>query len=93
LIFSNLGLRIGAGTGIFTRALLAQPEWHSSINEIRAIEPSEGMRSIFSETVIDERVSINQGTFDATGIESGWADLIVVAQVCRGFLSLKTSLN
>ena len=40
------------------------------------------MRSIFSKTVNDERVSINQGTFDATGIESGWADLLVVAQVC-----------
>ncbi|KIJ99676.1 hypothetical protein K443DRAFT_101793 [Laccaria amethystina LaAM-08-1] len=80
LIFSNFGLRIGAGTGIFTRALLAQPEWDSSINEIRAIEPSEGMRSIFSKTVNDERVSINKGTFDASGIENGWANLIVVAQ-------------
>lgn len=73
-------VEIGAGTGIFTRALLAHPEWDCSINEIRAIEPSEGMRSIFLKTVNDERVSINQGTFDATGIESGWADLIVVAQ-------------
>ncbi|EDR10637.1 uncharacterized protein LACBIDRAFT_317319 [Laccaria bicolor S238N-H82] len=63
--------RIGVGTGIFTRALLAQPEWDSPVKEIRAIEPSEGTRSMFSKVVNDERISINQGTFDATGIESG----------------------
>lgn len=33
-----------------------------------------------SKTVNDERTRINQGTYDATGIESGWADLPVVAQ-------------
>ncbi|KAJ7452391.1 S-adenosyl-L-methionine-dependent methyltransferase [Mycena galericulata] len=73
-------VEIGAGTGIFTRALLAHPEWASSIKELRAFEPSEGMRDIFSKTVSDERVSIAQGIFQQTSVEDGWADLVVIAQ-------------
>ncbi|RPD66213.1 S-adenosyl-L-methionine-dependent methyltransferase [Lentinus tigrinus ALCF2SS1-7] len=73
-------VELGSGTGIFTRALLANPDWASSIKELRAIEPSEGMRSVFSKTVTDPRVSTREGTFDTTGVEDGWADLIVIAQ-------------
>ncbi|KAL1944507.1 hypothetical protein VTO73DRAFT_2937 [Trametes versicolor] len=73
-------VEIGAGTGIFTRALLAHPDWANSIKELRAIEPSEGMRKVFTETVNDPRVSAQEGTFDTTGIEDGWADLVVIAQ-------------
>ncbi len=29
----------------------------------------------------DDRISIAEGYFDATGIERGWADLVVIAQV------------
>ena len=76
-----LGTRIGAGTGIFTRALLAHPDWADAIGELRAVEPSEGMRSVFSKTVLDPRVSVREGTFDTTGIENGWADVVVIAQV------------
>lgn len=75
--------RIGSGTGIFTRALLAHPKWRDSIAKLKAIEPSEGMRSHFSKSVTDGRVSISEGTFDNTGVEDGWADLIVIAQVRR----------
>ena len=41
------------------------------------------MREVFSETVSSDRVtiSINEGTFDATGIEDQWGDLVVIAQV------------
>jgi len=71
---------IGSGTGIFTRALLAHPEWSTSIKQLKAIEPSDGMREVFAKTVNDERVSAQEGTFDTTGIEDGWADLVVIAQ-------------
>ena len=79
-----IALRIGAGTGIFTRALLAHPEWSDSIAELKAVEPSQGMRDVFSKTVVevDPRVSIVEGTFDTTRAEDGWADLVVIAQVC-----------
>jgi hypothetical protein len=39
------------------------------------------MRSQFSKSVTDPRVILSEGTFDHTGVEDGWADLIVVAQV------------
>ncbi|CDO69549.1 hypothetical protein BN946_scf184785.g54 [Trametes cinnabarina] len=73
-------VEFGAGTGIFTRALLAHPEWTDAIKELRAIEPSEGMREVFSKTVTDPRVSVREGTFTASNIEDGWADLVVIAQ-------------
>ncbi|KAI0341583.1 S-adenosyl-L-methionine-dependent methyltransferase [Trametopsis cervina] len=73
-------LELGAGTGIFTRALLAHPDWASAIGTLRAVEPSAGMRDQFSKTVNDARVSVAEGTFDTTGVEDGWADLVVVAQ-------------
>lgn len=44
-------VEIGSGTGIFTRALLAHPDWSSSVAEIRAVEPSAGMRAQFAKTV------------------------------------------
>ncbi|KAF5373778.1 hypothetical protein D9758_000584 [Tetrapyrgos nigripes] len=73
-------VEIGAGTGIFTRALLAHPEWKDAIQKLIAIEPSSGMREVFSKTVQDERVSVKEGTFDSTGVENGWADIIIIAQ-------------
>jgi hypothetical protein len=39
------------------------------------------MRSVFSKSVNDERVKVSDGTFDTTGVEDGWADLVVIAQV------------
>jgi len=38
------------------------------------------MRKIFTQTVTDKRVTITNGTFDNTGIEDKWADLVVIAQ-------------
>ncbi|KAF9564612.1 S-adenosyl-L-methionine-dependent methyltransferase [Agrocybe pediades] len=74
-------VEIGAGTGIFTRALLKDPKWNALIKELKALEPSEGMRDVFTRTVPkDDRISIAEGYFDATKVEDGWADLIVIAQ-------------
>ncbi|KAJ7582656.1 S-adenosyl-L-methionine-dependent methyltransferase [Mycena floridula] len=73
-------VELGAGTGIFTRALLAHPDWSSSVKELRAVEPSQGMRQVFTESIKDERVSISEGTFVTTGIVEGWADIVIVAQ-------------
>lgn len=72
--------RIGAGTGIFTRALLSHPEWTTSVGEYRAVEPSEGMRETFDNTVKDSRVTCMDGTFAATGADDHWADVIIIAQ-------------
>ncbi|KAL4067979.1 hypothetical protein J3A83DRAFT_4097238 [Scleroderma citrinum] len=61
--------RFGAGTGLFTRALLAHPDWASSIARLRAVEPSEGMRNN-----IEEKMTIEDGTFERTVVPDGWAD-------------------
>ncbi|KAK2466880.1 hypothetical protein APHAL10511_001138 [Amanita phalloides] len=73
-------VEIGSGTGIFTQAFLAHPNWSSDIHQLKAVEPSQGMRTTFSQHVTDKRVTIQEGTFERTGIDDGWADLIVIAQ-------------
>lgn len=79
-----LSSRIGAGTGIFTRALLAHPEWSSAIGKLTALEPSKGMREQALKTSLkdDPRVSVEEGSFSHTNAEDGQADLVVIAQVC-----------
>lgn len=78
--------RIGSGTGIFTRALLSHSSFSSSVKELKAVEPSEGMRNFFVKSTVEtdseRRVSVRDGTFDNTHIEDGVADVIVIAQVC-----------
>jgi len=73
-------VEFGSGTGIFTRVLLSHPEWNATIDELIAVEPSEGMRDTFAKTVKDARVRLTEGTFDRTVVQDGWADLIVIAQ-------------
>lgn len=46
---------------------------------MRCIDPNEGMRAVFAQTVSDPRVSLVDGTFDNTGVPDGWADVIVAA--------------
>ncbi|KAJ7686686.1 S-adenosyl-L-methionine-dependent methyltransferase [Mycena rosella] len=72
-------VEIGAGTGLFTRSLLAHPEW-AAVHALWAVEPSEGMREVFAKYTSDPRVVLSEGTFDATNVEDDWADLIVIAQ-------------
>ncbi|KAJ7858120.1 S-adenosyl-L-methionine-dependent methyltransferase [Mycena olivaceomarginata] len=69
-------VEVGAGTGIFTRAFIAHPEWTCAFKELRAIEPSEGCATSSARLV-----SVADGTFEETHVEDGWADLVVVAQV------------
>ncbi len=73
--------RIGSGTGIFTRALLNHNDWATDIGRLRTVEPSEGMRETFAKLIQDERVSVSEGTFEKTGIDDGWADVVIIAQV------------
>jgi len=73
-------VEIGSGTGIFTRALLAHPEWSTSVGQLTAFEPSAGMRGVFTKSVADERVTAKEGSFDHTSVEDNHADLVVVAQ-------------
>lgn len=81
-IYIQITSRTGAGTGIFTRALLNQ-KWSSEIKHIKAVEPSQGMREVFAKTVSSDHVSISlgEGTFDTTGVEDQWGDIVVIAQV------------
>ena len=39
------------------------------------------MRTVFSNTIKDDRVSVSDGVFESTGIDDAWADLVVIAQV------------
>ncbi|KDQ18474.1 hypothetical protein BOTBODRAFT_28848 [Botryobasidium botryosum FD-172 SS1] len=73
-------LEIGSGTGKFTRALLAHSSLGQSVAELRAVEPVDAMREAFEKGVKDGRVTCGEGTFEKTGLEDGWADLVVVAQ-------------
>lgn len=72
---------LGAGTGIFTRAILAHPDFSQVIAQLKAIEPSEGMRNVFAKQIQDARVSVREGTFaHAPTVDDNYADLVVVAQ-------------
>jgi ubiquinone/menaquinone biosynthesis C-methylase UbiE len=73
-------VEIGSGTGIFTRALLAHPDWVGSVGKIKAIEPSAGMRDVFSKSIRDNRVTVSEGTFSSTDAADGSSDLVVIAQ-------------
>jgi phospholipid N-methyltransferase len=73
--------RLGSGTGLFTRALLGHSTLGQAVGELRAIEPSEGMRETFKQRTKDPRVTCLPGDFLNTGVKDGWADLVVVAQV------------
>ncbi|KAL1708260.1 S-adenosyl-L-methionine-dependent methyltransferase [Schizophyllum commune] len=79
-------LEVGAGTGIFTRALLAHPEWKDDVGELRAIEPAEGMRDQFIKSTVstvnnnNPKITVHDGHFSSLPVPDGWADLIVIAQ-------------
>ncbi|KAG9318885.1 S-adenosyl-L-methionine-dependent methyltransferase [Chiua virens] len=74
-------VEVGAGTGLFTRALLAENSDRTNIASLKAIEPSAGMREVFKQRVNHALVSIGDGTFDnVPTVENGWADLVIIAQ-------------
>lgn len=73
-------VELGSGTGIFTRALLAHEAFANSVERITAVEPSEGMREVFSKQTQDPRVTVKAGTFEDSGVDDATADFVVVAQ-------------
>ena len=73
-------VEIASGTGIATRAILAHPAWKDRIQTLRAVEPSEGMRSVFLDKIQDLRVSCNEGTFTQTNETDQSADVVIIAQ-------------
>lgn len=60
--------------------MISHPDWTSYIARLRAVEPSEGMRKVWSEKVTAENATVEDGTFESTEVPDGWADLIVIAQ-------------
>lgn len=65
-------LDVGAGTGIFTQALIKR------FQHVTALEPNEGMRESFSQFLPD--VFCSDGTGEDTGLPADSVDLITVAQ-------------
>jgi SAM-dependent methyltransferase len=70
-------LELGSGTGKFTRALA--PLGAARI----AIEPIEGMRAVFHETVPE--VPVLDGTAERIPLPTGFADSVVCAQAFHWF--------
>ncbi len=71
----------GAGTGLFTRLLVARPA--DLIRSVTAVEPSAPMRAVLARDVAagtDGRVRVVDGTGEATGLPEGSADVVVAAQ-------------
>ncbi|EJD53007.1 S-adenosyl-L-methionine-dependent methyltransferase [Auricularia subglabra TFB-10046 SS5] len=73
-------LELGAGTGLFTRALLAHSAWKDDVKELHAVEPSDDFRGTLVAGTKDPRVIARAGTFEQTGAPDGWADAVIVAQ-------------
>jgi SAM-dependent methyltransferase len=63
-------VEIGAGTGRLTMHLA------QTCDRVLAIEPAEGMRAILEQRV-PSNVDVRDGTFAATGLRDGCADLVV----------------
>lgn len=74
-------VELGAGTGIFTELLINK--FGADITSLAAVEPSEGFRKRLEERFPPsdaQPVKVVSATAEATGLESGSADMVVVAQ-------------
>lgn len=69
---------LAAGTGKFTELLAKREEEY----EILAIEPHEGMRGELVRKGL-KGVEVKDGTAEKMGVERGWADAVICAQVCH----------
>lgn len=67
---------LAAGTGKLTEVLAARPEEY----EILAVEPHDKMRQTLEAKGL-RGVRSRSGTAEQMGVEDGWADAVVVAQV------------
>lgn len=71
---------IGAGTGIFTRQI------SECVKMVYAVEPNDGMREQgIKNTCSLKNVTFVNGTAEETGISSGIADVVTVAQAFHWF--------
>jgi len=68
---------LGSGTGKFTELLAKRPEGY----EIVAVEPHARMRGELVRKGLGARVLVVDGDAGNMGIEGGWADACVAAQV------------
>lgn len=69
---------LACGTGKFTDLLVAREEGF----EVVGVEPHEEMRRVLVEKVEGvERVVVRDGSAENTGVEEGWADGVIAAQV------------
>jgi SAM-dependent methyltransferase len=86
-LFGEAGLRsgslvadIGAGTGIFSKLLLARG------SRVIAVEPNEAMRSAAVEMLgSDPKYRAVEGSAEATGLDDGSVDFIICAQSFHWF--------
>jgi len=69
---------LAAGTGKLTECLAARPEGF----EILAVEPHEQMRKTLEEKGLKGTSSADGTAQDMGSVADGWADVVVVAQVC-----------
>ena len=51
------------------------------------------MRKTFEKNIQDPRIITTNGTFDVTGVEDSWADVIIIAQVSIRVCSNITDLT
>ena len=71
-------LEVGAGTGKFTELLARREEDY----EILAVEPHEGMRKELERKELQGVKVVEGSAGDLGAVEEGWAEGVVVAQVC-----------
>jgi SAM-dependent methyltransferase len=72
--------------------MLEHLEWSSSIGRLKAVDSRENVRESFAETIRDDRVTVADGSFTRTGVEDGWADLVVLAHVRHCFFCHQPSI-
>jgi SAM-dependent methyltransferase len=70
-------VEIGAGTGKFTELLVGKDERY----EIVAVEPHQEMRESLVHKDLGGMVKVVDGNAAKTGLEEGWGDACVAAQV------------
>jgi SAM-dependent methyltransferase len=71
---------VAAGTGLFSELFLQNG------NTVLAIEPNDEMRAVCQERQISyPRLRVQNGTAEATGVKSGSADFLTVAQAMHWF--------
>ena len=77
-------LDLAAGTGKLTEQLVN----HDKSYEIIAVEPHIHMRQVLESKALKGVKIINGMAANLEGIEDGWADAVVVGQVCSKLVTI-----